>query len=331
MPKPIPPATLDWVFPPNKSFEYFENGSRHPFLHQAANFELVNAWWLAEAALLSYAEPGFAIPVFESAGFRVEGAQPLNGSSTQCYVVDTDDFIIVTFRGTQVYKPGIGGSMHDIVRAIVADLAVDAKLTLVKFDQFGYVHAGFKDALDEIWESSLKPLLDRLKARRPHSTVWFTGHSLGASLAALAAARYQDVQGLYIFGSPMIGDIEFKNNFPIKPNYRIVNNNDIIPFLPPAARYRPFRFFSGLYHHIGELKYIDSAGQMITDPTLSQRVIDGVRGSVGHFFESIRRFRRDWVLELPVDSVNDHGPVFYAINVWNCYERTLTIQPALET
>lgn len=331
MPKTIPPATFEWVFPPNKSYEYFESSSRHPFLHQATNFELVNAWWLADAALLSYAEPSFAIPLFQSAGVRVEGEQPLAGTSTQCYVLDTDDFIIVTFRGTQVYKPGMDGSMHEVVRNIVADLAVDAKFNLVKFDQFGCVHRGFKDALDEIWESRLKPLLDRLKAKRPNSTVWFTGHSLGAGLAALAAARYQDVQGLYTFGSPMIGDIEFKNNFPIKRNYRVVNNNDMIPFLPPAARYRPFRFRSGLYHHIGELKYFDSVGEIIIDPTLAQRITDGVRGSIGHLFESIGRFRRDWVLEIPVDSVTDHGPVFYAINAWNCYERTLTKGPDLVT
>ena len=55
MPKPIPPATVDYVFPPNHNYHYFADGDRHVFRHRAKRFEVVNAWWLAEAALLSYA------------------------------------------------------------------------------------------------------------------------------------------------------------------------------------------------------------------------------------------------------------------------------------
>lgn len=325
MPKRVPRATFEWVFPPNKCYKYFENHEQHPFLHQATSFEMRNAWWLAEAALLAYAEPGFAVSRFNSAGLKVEGDRPFSRNSTQCYVLYNDDFIIVSFRGTQVYKPGLDVSLKEIIRQIIADLAADAKLALVKFDKGAYVHKGFKQALDEVWESELKPCLDRLKNEKPARTIWLTGHSLGAALATLAAARYKDIQGLYTFGCPRVGDGGFKDRFPVKDkNYRFVNNNDIVTLVPPLARYRPFCFRMGVYRHTGELKYIDSAGNIIVDSSISERMIDSVRGSVTHFLESIRRFKEDWTVQLPDDRINDHGPIFYAVHIWNQYEKTLT-------
>ena len=66
--KPLPPNTLGNVVPPNRDYAYFEDSHNHPFRHASDEFEMINAWWLAEAAFLAYAEPQFAEPRFRDAG-----------------------------------------------------------------------------------------------------------------------------------------------------------------------------------------------------------------------------------------------------------------------
>ena len=88
------------VIPPNLEYKYFADSSNHPFRHTTEEFQLVNAWWLAESSLLAYAESNFATEQFAKAGLQLVGPQPLSGPSTQCYVAHTDEFVIVAFRGT---------------------------------------------------------------------------------------------------------------------------------------------------------------------------------------------------------------------------------------
>ena len=78
------------------------------------------------------------------------------------------------------------------------------------WDQGGKVHRGFKAALSEVW-TSLEKHISNL--HRNNLKIWLTGHSLGAALATLAADRLGNAQGLYTFGSPRIGDRDFKNQY----------------------------------------------------------------------------------------------------------------------
>ncbi len=203
--KPIPPATPQHVLPPNLDHEYFKDGARHPFRHDAGGFELVNAWWLAEAALLTYAPVEFASQQFRNAGWTVDDDQPFSGASTLCYVAHSPDAVIVAFRGTRVLKPGTAPSLAAL-REVVADISTDGRVTLIESGHGGVVHCGFHAALEQIWAAELQPCLTRLKAANPARTIWLTGHSLGGALATLAAARLAGVTGLYTFGSPRVGD-----------------------------------------------------------------------------------------------------------------------------
>lgn len=319
MPKILPPETPENVFPPNEGYTYFENHRDHPFRHRSRKFEMVNAWWLADAALLAYAEPNFAIPKFQDAGLQVQGSQPFSGPSTQCYVVHNDDFVIISFRGTQVYKPGLQRKLVDILRDVVDDVVADVRFTLVNSEQGGCVHCGFKGALSEVWEA-VEQHLNQLKQENPDRPFFFTGHSLGAALATLAADKYGSVRALYTFGSPKVGDEEFKNDFYVN-TYRFVNNNDIVPKVPPLAPYDPLRLAPGIYHHVGQLKYIDAAGEVHDNPGRWYRLLDGFRGEFGHLFNALGRLRSGWVWELPDDHLTDHAPLFYAIHIWNNYEK----------
>jgi triacylglycerol lipase len=173
-----------------------------------------------------------------------------------------------------------------------------------------------------VWDSSLLPCLTRLKDEQPARTFWFTGHSLGAALATLAADRYRDVQGLYTFGSPLVGDRAFAHDFFVNA-FRIVNNNDFVAHVPPFGpcvrppHVRP-------YEHVGQLKYISSEGVLQDNPSRWARLTDGFKGRYGHLVNLAGQLRSGWIGELPDDGFNDHAPLFYALRVWNAYASALS-------
>jgi triacylglycerol lipase len=310
--KPIPPNTLDNTIPPNKSYVYFEGCHNNPFRHASNNFEMINAWWLAEAAFLAYAEPPFAKLRFQNAG--LPEVEFFSGESTQCYVAHNDNFVIVAFRGSEL-REREGTNSRDI-RYIISDWWIDLSADLVDSGQGGSVHRGFKIALDELWnpqdrageEKALKTYLDSISsADGRQRSVWFTGHSLGAALATLAARRYADVAGLCTYGSPRVGDRAFANGFRINV-YRFVNNDDVVTKIP----------LPGSYRHIGNLKYIDNEGIILDDPNLWMRLKDNFRKMVKNTFNlGLLRIRK----ELPQNSLTDHAPIYYALRIWNDYDR----------
>lgn len=326
MRKEPPDVTLEAVLPPNHGYIYFEDGELHPFRPRATTFQAVNAWWLAECALLAYADPDLALGEFRRAGFTVGDDQPLSGESTQCYVLSRDEFVVVAFRGTQVFKPGVHTSLADVVRDVLADISTDAKFGLVRWQRGGSVHRGFRDALNDgdLWRDRLKPLLSELKAEAPERTVWFTGHSLGAALATLAADLFPETQGLYTYGSPLVGDNDFVRTFRPSDNaYRIVNNNDIVCRVPPVGPYEWPGTSVGRYRHVGDLKYISSSSELRDSPGFFERLFGFFRGELRHLIDSAGKLSTQGIAQLPVDSLNDHGPIFYPIHLWNHYEREL--------
>ncbi|HKQ08270.1 MAG TPA: lipase family protein [Blastocatellia bacterium] len=318
-PKPIPRATLDNVLPPNRDRIFFENSQNHPFRYNSSRFELVNAWWLAEASLLVYDEEAYIREEFRKAG--LVDFMAFTGSSTQCFVASNNDFIVVAFRGTQVYKRGFKSVFHEIVADILADISI----ILVDSQQGGYVHKGFKKALDEIWKDQgekqgLESYLNQIKNAAGHNrTLWITGHSLGAALATLAADRYGNVQGVYTFGSPRVGDGAFKDDYHIN-TYRFVNNNDIVTNVPLIGSYEPLRLPPlGIYRHVDGLKYIDSKGQINDNQKLSGRLRDRFTGYFSHQFNVLGHLRSGFLGDIPDDGFVDHAPLFYANHIWNNY------------
>ncbi len=308
--KPIPSNTLDNVVPPNEDYEYFEDCRNHPFQYASSKFEMVNAWWLAEAALLAYAEPQFAIPRFQDAG--LPDVRFFSGESTQCYVGHNDDFVIVAFSGTELRQRE--GS--DDIRNIVADWLANLDIGLMDSGQGGMVHRGFKEALDEVWNpqdqadegQGLKPYLDKVSNKDGRRlSVWFTGHSLGAALATLAADRYGNVPALYTFGSPRLGTCAFVNDFRVS-TYRFVNNDDVVPRVP----------LPGLYRHVGIMEYIDNEGIIHDTPSLWERLEDSFRGELAHIF-NLGLLRLGFARKLPDSCFTDHAPIYYTVRIWNSY------------
>lgn len=317
MRKPVPAPTPSVILPPNHDHAYFQDSAAHPFRHMASQLELVNAWWLSEASLLAYADTEFATSGFSGAGLELAGQQPFSGKSAQCYVAHNQDFAIVSFRGTQL--PKVSGSQDPLesLQHSVSDICADAKFALVDAGQGYFVHRGFLDALEEVW-AEVNTHLESLRAKIPGLRFWFTGHSLGAALATLAADRFDQVSGLYTFGSPLVGDRKFARQFPAD-TYRFVNNNDIVTRVPPIGPFRPPRFLPGVYRHVGQLVYIDHNHEIASPGGSWKHFFSRVRGSIPVRLAPPGNSVRKLISNAPGDFLIDHTPLYYALHIWNNY------------
>ena len=310
MPKPLPPATPAALNPPASAafpYTFFENVDRFPFRPHDATLNLQNAWWLMDAAFLSYSAPATITATYAASALGASVSCFSGPLNTQCYVAATDQWIVLAFRGTQV----------DDFWSSIIDWSVDARF-LPAMDSHGdWVHGGFLSAVRGIW-SDVEGYLRDLQATvaRP---LWVTGHSLGAALATVAAnllcANHTDglgLRGLCTYGSPRTGDRGFGRRISV-PAWRFRNNMDLVTHVPIGLVFR----------HVGHLEFIDSGGVIHRDVTLAQeRVLDA-----GGVHLSSRDAHNLAVLMEMVNSqavvpgcLADHAPINYAIRIWNCLE-----------
>jgi hypothetical protein len=312
--KPVPTGELANLLPPINSYsyvprvdyEYFEGHETNRFKWDADQFEMVNAWWLADAAMLAYAKPEIAEVWCKKAGFKE--FDWFGGKNTGCFVATAEKYAFIVFRGTRA--PGKGQSL----RNVGIDWSLDFHTELAPLKNRGRVHSGFKEGLEQVWEKAevstsgtgLREKLESLRNREPRPTLWFTGHSLGAGLATLAMCKYEfgEEANLYTFGSPLVGDREFQRSFDFRA-WRFVNDTDIITRSPSFGFLDPLKWpFAEGYHPVGELKFIDQNGNI--GPT---EVI--ARGRI-HFFTflsaKLRRTREKFA---------NHAPLRYTIAIWN--------------
>jgi hypothetical protein len=295
--KEIPEITFKNLSPPYKDFDYFQNRKLVPFEYEASSFSLPNAWWLAEASTLVYADEAYVKQRFSKAGLK--RIKFFNRSGTQCFIASNSRFAIVAFRGSEIWKrkdrfePG----------QMIADFKTNIDIRLSDWIRGGRVHNGFKTALDDVWEEIL-PEIQNLEDQG--IKIWVTGHSLGAALATLAAGRLQDVQGLYTFGSPRVGDQGFQGSF--RPNaFRVVNGNDVVASVPAKNPYR----------HVGALKLIDSKGGIHYQSDTVEHKDDIPCTDDTNAFESAKEDQKTISSAFIPSSIRDHVPLLYSIILWN--------------
>uniref|UniRef100_A0A1I7T5H6 Lipase_3 domain-containing protein n=1 Tax=Caenorhabditis tropicalis TaxID=1561998 RepID=A0A1I7T5H6_9PELO len=121
----------------------------------------------------------------------------------------------------------------------------------------GTVSEYFNDAFYKIWSAGMKDDVNSLVAKYPEYQVWVTGHSLGGSLASLAATYISFINIipshqilLVTFGQPRTGTLNFTESVDrLVPNaYRITHSHDPIPHLPGKGHH-------GYFHHKSEVYY----------------------------------------------------------------------------
>lgn len=235
-------------------------------INASTHLDLSTALRMAIATELAYDEPHVVertvIDEWRFPRFRFFDVE-----STQCFLAADQDTIVVSFRGTEPTE--------------LEDWIVDLDFELVEGPLGGRVHAGFYDALSCVWYS-LDQEVRRLQAERARRLL-VAGHSLGASLAALAVARWRaasvPVSGLFAFGQPRTGDREFARNFDFEFRpyaFRIVNNHDIVTRTPPRSLG---------YHHLGSFIYLAENGELADDVGWWQQFLDGWNGAIEAILE----------------------------------------------
>ncbi|WP_258171125.1 lipase family protein [Paenibacillus sp. R14(2021)] len=158
------------------------------------------------------------------------------------FVLESDRAAILAFRGTS--------SPTDWVTDMIAQQTVFKPLgrTLM-------THRGFTD-LYMAARSTIFRLLDSVPASKP---LFVTGHSLGGALATLASAdiaanRKTESLITYTFGAPRVGDPAFVRSYNalVPISFRIQNEFDVVPHLPPLVYTSPKTDKTYYYMHVKE-------------------------------------------------------------------------------
>jgi triacylglycerol lipase len=291
--RPRPTPNLDLVFHPQHdgSYIHFDGAALHPFQPDPTVLGRRSAWWLADAALLTYWKPDDVVARYRSAGFE---AEPVFAMPTQCYLAWTDRAVIVSFRGTEPGEPG--------------DVFDDVGFALAPWDSAkSLVHLGFKLALNRVW-----PRLEaRLAELSPSRSVWFSGHSLGAALATLAADRFAATAGVCTLGGPRVGNRRFAlahtRRFGPR-SLRYANDADIVTHLPPPVP----------YEHAGTARFIDPDGRVSSRRPRLEHFFRPLIGNPAHVRE-MRQCLFDGRLKEAPDFLLDHMPRAYTVDLWNDY------------
>jgi triacylglycerol lipase len=226
----------------------------------------------AHVSRISYLQPHAVDVYIPRLGLRLEHFADRDGA--QAYIFGSESDIVVACRGTEPNDWN--------------DVKADVNAFMVLAETVGRVHRGFKREVDDLW-----PILEA-EIATDDRTLWFTGHSLGGAMATICAGRCflahipATPRGVYTFGAPRVGTRRYINNVDVDLT-RWVNNNDIVPRVPPT--------WLG-YRHTGHRIYINTYGN-VRRMTKRQRSKDRWRG----FVQSLK--------EGKVDHFSDHAIARY--------------------
>jgi len=253
-------TTTNDLFKPGLATDFFTRCDFSPFDPGASTYSAVNARWLAELSRLVYRN-GDRTEFLARRGLTQVG-DPFDDGNTQAFLVRAPNiFAALVFRGTddlkawltnlQAWETPLGGGIA--------------------------VHKGFEDAFKPVWPK-IEKALDGVD-----EPVFFSGHSLGAALATIAAQK-RAPRALYTFGSPYVGNRAFVDSLSGVPIYRVDDGHDIVPTMPlPELGYA----------HAGELHALHAKKEIFK-------------------YDSLEKF---WeFVELP-PPLADHAPINYVTRI----------------
>lgn len=222
--------------------------NRRPLAHPSGGIDLSGSLALAQISQAAYirAETPAGRSELESllitdSGFSI--FHFIHASESEVVVCSDDAVTVVAFRGTT--------SLRDWSRNLNARPAQTP---------WGRIHAGFRNALEQVWDRVLDELQRQGAGER---ALWLTGHSLGGAMAVLASARMHWEQsafrpvGVRTFGQPAVGWGGFRDRYASDANLahhtcRFVNSIDPVPRLPATASHvgqiRRFTRRGGIRH-----------------------------------------------------------------------------------
>lgn len=217
---------------------------------EAGVFSCANAWNLLIASYLAYAPEAHATRELARHGMNSRGLVWIEHDNDVTFVASDGRHAVVAARGS------------DDIR----DWWDNLQVGLVA-ESMGKVHGGVTRAVARIWgDLDATGLELACKAEQ----VWLTGHSRGALMMTLVAARWRArrvrIDGLYTFGSPRIGDEEFRTNLQASmPGliHRVQNDGDWMSEMPPNPPYP--------HVHAGELTGIRESVEIADGATPAEK------------------------------------------------------------
>ncbi|CAI5444424.1 unnamed protein product [Caenorhabditis angaria] len=171
------------------------------------------------------------------------------GPQSNCFAFTafdvTQKVLVLTFRGTE-------GAIQ--MTDEILDFFGGKKSLGAAGNIFGY----FYDAFFFVWNGGLQQEMRKLKYMYGDFELWITGHSLGGSMASIAASHLVQI-GLFkpeniklvTLGQPRTGDYAYATwhdaTFPY--SFRVVHHRDPVPHIPPMEGK------DELFHHRTEVWY----------------------------------------------------------------------------
>ena len=231
---------------------------------------VISAWTYADGQTLSNKLKYYGLPFNTVHQIAVLNPAMLVVATAHLVRSKCGRVAILTFRGTEP------------VNAI--NWLTDADCSAVPFT-YGNVHSGFQSNVEAVWDeistelehategtpSAVAPPDEseerraRDQSKEPLQALYITGHSLGAAMAVLAAAKIMmtsnerlanAVRGIYTFGQPAVGDAEFANECDKlfgSMMFRHVYRHDVVPHMPPRS--------FGQFSHFGEGRFSSATGE----------------------------------------------------------------------
>jgi triacylglycerol lipase len=220
----MPATTWEELLRPGNAATFFDRRPLPRFDPTLSSYDRENAWWLAELSRLVYRhDSAESEPLTPSRGVFLQkvGLREVRffdggNKGTQAILVHSEkpQFAVLVFRGTE---------------QAASDFAADlADLSVRPDDEVIDVHTGFREQLEAVWDE-IEEELTKLAC-----PLFYTGHSLGAALATLAAAK-RPPQAVYAFGCPLVGNAAFARSVARLGLHRVVDGSDIVTMLLAAT------------------------------------------------------------------------------------------------
>lgn len=260
--------------------DLFKPAANHPFF--PVGLPATDAALCAEMSRLAYAS--FETPegrkivhdALAPIGFSVAEGNFFISNRAKGYLATSERVAVLAFRGTEATN--------------VRDLLTDFDTIPVRWVNGGIVHQGFSQAILEVWPQIGGAVAD-LK-----SDVIYTGHSLGAALATLAASLRKP-KALYTIGSPRAGDADFVRTLAGLDAERFEDCCDLVCHVPPHVMG---------FEHYGNFSYINMHGAIEPNAPDGALKSDQMHARWKYFRE--QAFKSGNVL---MRDLADHAPINY--------------------
>lgn len=156
-----------------------------------------------------------------------------NRANAKAYLVSKGDVKILAIAGTETIK-------DFEIDFRIGRVTLDKKSVPLGYDDedFGdkiFVHRGFRDYADVVLSDGLAERLTTSLKQNPNETLYLTGHSLGGSVATIAAFRLADMGvaknrlKVISFGAMAVGSREFAKTYADKIDLtRVVMKGDLL-------------------------------------------------------------------------------------------------------